>query len=103
MGDTFAPSQDGACLGRRVTSWTSVPGFCPSAGRREDRPARVGRLASGNGASRKRSRSLQISLEHNGTAFVSELHDNVEVPGPTGGRMSTPTLVMCHEPRADVR
>src|SRR2546428_12637333 len=27
MGDTFAPSQEGACLGRSVTSWTSGSGL----------------------------------------------------------------------------
>src|SRR5258708_12112687 len=27
MGDTFAPSEEGACLGRSVTSWTSGSGL----------------------------------------------------------------------------
>ena len=30
MGDTFAPSEEGACLGRSVTSWTSGSGLSPA-------------------------------------------------------------------------
>src|SRR4030095_10096495 len=33
MGDTFAPSQEGACLGRSVTSWTSGSGLWPACSR----------------------------------------------------------------------
>src|SRR6266545_3920703 len=33
MGDTFAPSEEGACLGRSVTSWTSDCGLSPACSR----------------------------------------------------------------------
>ena len=33
MGDTFAPSEEGACLGRSVTSWTSGSGLSPACSR----------------------------------------------------------------------
>ena len=33
MGDTFAPSEEGACLGRSVTSWTSGSGLWPACSR----------------------------------------------------------------------
>ena len=33
MGDTLPPSQEGACLGRSVTSWTSGSGLSPACSR----------------------------------------------------------------------
>ncbi len=76
MGDTFAPSQEGACLGRSVTSWTSGSGLWPACSK-----ARRWRLCAPRSAFRGRPGTRSSS----GTKTAGSPRSPIAV----GGRIAT--------------
>ena len=92
---TLCPLQEGACLGRSVTSWTSDSGLSPACSRRGRSQVPLRKRTAGTG--------LQVALEGERTRFVGELHDNIQGPRTIPGGMRTlPVVVRC-QTLGDVR